>query len=271
MQGNGIVCYGCGSSNVEYDKTDRKIVCYQCGRRESFSRATLNQKSGVVRAKENALKFFKSGKYENAAHYAREALNILEDSVPALFVISFYDEFVAHKMGYMARFFRDVAEIPLLFEETEELRDLILAASPRLLDFEKEIIVLISKNMNASEDRPLLLRFFDELLPYFIKKRGSIDFFSKEQVELYHDLARHCGLPKTCFALLSSIETNPDSPYFSQAFYLQERTRYFYLNFVVPVGSVIRSMDEEFGAEFKSKLLAVYAKKKKKFEHDMEI
>ncbi|MDO4753570.1 MAG: hypothetical protein Q4A41_01075 [Bacillota bacterium] len=269
MLGNGIVCRGCGSPNVKYDSARRFIVCSQCGREEVFTRATMNANAEVVLGKENALKFFKSGKYEDAFHYARGVLNLLEDSAPALFIMSFYEEFVALKMGYMARFFESIADVPLLFDELEELRDLILCVASKMLEFEKEIISLVTKNMQGEEDKEILLKFLDELLPYFIKKRGSADFFSKELVEMYNELAGYCGIPRTCFALLSSIESNPDSPYFSKAFYLKDKTRYFYMNYVMPIGEIIEAMNEEFSAEFKSKFLAVYRKKKCKFENDM--
>lgn len=48
-------------------------------------------------------------------------------------------------------------------------------------------------------------------------------------------------------------------------FYLHSKTRYFYDNFVLPVGSILKNMKE---SDYKAKLLMAYEQKLTKFEKD---
>ena len=58
-------------------------------------------------------------------------------------------------------------------------------------------------------------------------------------------LAAFCSIPKTCFALLGAIESNPESPLKSGAFYLTGKSKRFYDEYVIPVGEIIDKMRSE--------------------------
>ena len=255
-------CHGCGSTNVVFDAKRRILKCNQCGKEEYYSRATLNANGKVVFGKQNAISFFTDGKYDESRHYAMEVLDISMDNAPSLYILSYVDEFVSGKAGAMHDFFKQIKSVPLEYDEVKELRELIWASAYRLMDYEKDIIELITLNMQAAEDRNDLTDFIDKICPYFISKRASADYLDKELSEMYGELAQHCGIPKTCFALIKSIGENPDSPVANNSFFLKAKAQYFYDNYVLAVGKIIESMKEN---EFKQKFIGAYSQKQKQF------
>ena len=266
MEGAGLQCHGCGSTNVVFDSKRRILKCNQCGKEEYYSRATLNSTGKVVFGKQNAMSFFNDGKYDEARHYALEVLDISMDNAPALYILSYVDEFVSGKSGEMQRFFNQMKDIALEYDEVKDLRELIWASAYRLMDYEKDIIQLITANMQAREDLPELTAFLDKICPYFISKRSSADYLDAELADMYKELAEHCGVPKTCFALLKSISENPDSPISNNSFFLKAKAKYFYDNYVEVIGGIIRSMAE---SEFKQKFVAAYAQKQNSFREQL--
>ncbi len=264
----GLKCNGCGSSNVTFDSKRRVLICNQCGKEEYYSRATLNASGKVLLSKDNAINFFAEGKFENAQHYALEVLNISQDNAPALFIMSYYDEIVMRKSGAISRFFDTVNDIALEGSEVEELQKLFIAAAYNMTDYEESIIKLMALNMQSEEDAQQLCGFIDKLCPYILMKRPSINFFTPSLCEMYGDLAEHCDIPKTCFALIKLIKQNPDSPYSDNSFYLQARSRYFYDNFILLVGGIIKKMKSQ---DLREKFISSYEKIKREYETDAKI
>ena len=264
----GIQCSGCGSSNVYIDHVRRVIKCNQCGKEEAYTRASMNANNKVVFSVENALRFFKEGRYNDAKKYAYDALNISKDNVPALFIIAFQEEFIERRSGAMKRFFSDVQEVLLEYDELKELRELIVAGIPRLSEFEPDIITLVATNMQTKEDEGPLCEFIDTICPYFIMKRPSINYLTRDMVDLYTELAEHCNIPKTCFALLKSLETNPESPFVKKDFYLGAKAKYFYDNYLLQIGDIIDSIrNKEVRAKFKN----AYLQKRTAFENELHL
>ena len=258
MDAAGLTCHGCGSTNVIFDAKTRVLHCNQRGSRQTYSRATLNKNGKVVFCKQNALGFFQSGQFDKAKHYSMDILNISMDNVTALYMMAFYDEFYEKRDGSMRSFFRQADEVALEYEEVLDLQKLISASAVRLINFEKEIITLFAKNMQSNEEADDLCQMIDKVCPYFIANRTSADFLDRELVELYKELAEHCSIPKTCFALLKGIETNPDSPFSDNSFYLQGKTKYFYEQYICAVREIIESMKD---ANYKAKFMAAYQSK----------
>ena len=266
MDMEGMTCHGCGSTNVSFDAKRRVLVCFQCGNEEYYSRATLNANGKVLFSKQNAMKFFADGKLDNAQYYALDVLNVSRDNAPALYIMAYYDEFVQRRDGALKEFFRTIDDVALEYDEVRELMQLFKASAYNLMDYEFDMILLLAKNMQADEDAKELGDLLDFFCPLFLSKRNSSSFLTPERIEIYRDLADHCDIPKTCFALIKAIQTNPDSPYAADTFHLKARTRYFYDHFVLPVGSVIAVMKE---TEMKPKFLAAYQKIKQQYEENM--
>lgn len=268
MDAGGFICKGCGSSKVTFDPESRKQICNQCGREEYYSRATLNKNGKVSFSSHNAVSFFLKGDYANATHYARDVLNIFKDNAPARFIISYSDEFSDHRSGAIKDFFYETTDIPLEYEEVRDLIKLFLASAYNLSDYEKEILVLVAINMQSPEDGPELCDFTDKFCPYLIKRRTSMDFLNNEMVDIYAQLAEHCGVPKTCYTLIKAIRENADSPYVTNGFFLKSKTQYFYQHFVLPVGIVLDRMNSD---EYKKKLQEAYKKQLQQFRQDASI
>lgn len=260
----GLQCSGCGSTNIVFDPKTRTVSCNQCGKRETYSRATMNKNNKVVYGKRNAINFFQEGNIEQARHYAEEVLNIHLDNAPSLFIMSYHDEYVKGQYNALKRFFADIKSVALEYEELEDLRNLFKASAVHLLDYENDVIQLLRKNMQGEQVE--LSVFLDSFCAYMISKRTSSQFLTAEQVEMYKDLVADLDMPKTCFALLKAIESNPESPYVGNEFYLKARTEHFYQNFVLPIGDIISSMKD---SDFKGKFISTFKQKKDKFIADM--
>ena len=261
----GLQCNGCGSTNVDFDAKNRVLTCRTCGKVEYYSRATLNANGKVVYGKRNAVNFFMSGQFDTARNYAHDVLNLSVDHAPSLFIIAYCDAFRAHKTTAMQDFFNQILDVPLEYEELQDLRELLCAAAVNLGDFEEPVIRLMALNMQAEEDKQDLCEFIDRVCPYWIARRPSASFLDQTLLSHYMDLAEHCGIPKTCFALLKGIETNPDSPYKSNSFYQEVKTRYFYQHYVNDVGKVIGKISN---AGIQQKFLQAYRQICAKFERD---
>lgn len=265
MEMEGMQCHGCGSTNVVFDPKRRILICNQCGKEEYYSRATLNANGKVVFSRRNAIRCFTDGKLDDARHYAMEVMNISMDNAPAMYILAYYDEFTARKPDSMKRFFQQIKDVALEYDEVTDLRGLLLASAYNLADYEEEVIHLIAVNMQSPEDAQALCEFVDTLCPYLIGKRTSASFMTKDLTEMYQELAGHCSIPKTCFALLKAIDTNPDSPYTDNSFYLKAKAQYFYEHYVASVGTVVSAISD---SSLKGKFSAVYQKKCEKYRAD---
>lgn len=268
MDVGGLLCRGCGSSNVTFNPQMRLLTCNQCGKEEFYERATLNANGKVVLSRQNAVNFFLEGKYDKAKHYAMDVLNISMDNVPALFIIAYSDEFVDKRNDSIRYFFEQVRDVALEHDEIQEMMKLVKASAYRLVNYEEQVIELFAKNMQSEECKEELNNFMDAICPYFISKRTSMDYLSQNLTEMYKELVEHCGIPKTCFALLKSIEENPDSPYASNSFFLSAKCKYYYEHYILPIGEVIKCITNE---DYRKKFMNAYDIKCEKYRQDTGI
>lgn len=267
MDLEGLQCHGCGSTNVTFDPKRRILSCNQCGNETYYSRASLNANGKVVYARRNAIHFFKEGRMDDARHYAMEVLNISMDNVPAMYILAYCDEFSARKPDAMRMFFENAKEVSLEYDEVRDICSLLMASAYNLADFEEQCIELVAVNMQAPEDARELCTVIDTICPYLIAKRPSSTFLTDSLTEKYRELAQHCGIPKTCFALLKSIETNPDSPYVRKTFYLKSKVQYFYDHYVASVGQVLQGMND---AQLRAKFMGAYESKCRQYLADAD-
>jgi hypothetical protein len=222
----------------------------------------------VVLSRRNAINFFVDGKYDDAKHYAMEVLNIAMDNAPAMFIMAYYEEFTEKRNDSIKSYFQRIKDLALEYDEVREMINLIKASAYRMVSYEEDIIELFAKNMQSDESRDELRTILDTLCPYFISKRTSSDYLNENLTGMYKELIGHCGIPRTCFALLDSIEKNPDSPYVDRSFYLHAKCEYYYEHYVVPIGDIIGTMgNDEWGNKFRS----VYEAKKNNYMKDAGI
>ena len=265
MELPNLQCKGCGSTNITFDSRTRKLICNQCGREEFYSRAALNSSGKVLYSRQNALKYFSEGSFDVALKYAHEVLNISLDYAAAMYIQAYVEDFVQGKTTALELFFDTEKTAALEYEEVRDLIRLFLYSRNYLMDYEEEVLDTIMPNMQAPEDKKELCTFVDSFSGNLIGKRPSMVFLTRSLIGKYAQLAAHCGIPKTCFALIEAIQKNPDSPYVGNRFFLKAKTRYFYDEFVKPIGTVIEAMEE--GA-YKQKFLNAYQMRKKQYETD---
>ena len=267
MEVQGLSCHGCGSTDVEFDPKTRKIHCNQCGREEYYSRAQLGATGKVAFAKDNAIRFFQEGNRASARKFAADVLNTMQDNAAALFIIAYCDEFVEGRSGAISDFFRKMENIPLEYDEVRDLIRLFTLSLYNLRDHESEMLVLMIRNMQSTADKKELETFIDTASPYCIARYPSEDFLDRDRVTLYCDIVAHCAVPKTCFALLKGIRTNPDSPYVGGGFRFKSRTQYFLDHYVKSVGEVLTAMQD---GPYKAKFLSGYREMVRQYEEDAE-
>ncbi len=268
MEFDKLECSGCGSANVEFDPRSRRLICNQCGNEEVYSRKRVNSGAKVIYSRDNAIRFFMDNNYSNAGKYAQDVLNISIDNAPALYIISYIEEFDNKKRGNMEKFFTVTRDLPLDYNEVEELKKLFLASPYKLIEHEEEFIRLIAINSQDESDKKDLCNFIDAISPYLIAKRPGISYLTAELAEMYSDLAGHCNIPKTCFALLDSIEKNPDSPYRNNTFSHTARNKYFYENYILPIGNIVKSINDTM---LREKFVAAYNFKVNSFNKNTNI
>ena len=268
MEVQGLTCHGCGSTDVEFDPVTRKVYCRQCGREEYYSRAQLGATGKVAFAKDNAIKFFKEGKRDSARKFAGDVLNTMLDNAAALFIMAYCDEFSEGRSGAMRDFFQRIDSIALEYDEVRDMLQLFTVSLYNLRNYESEMVTLMVRNMQSPEDRQELEKFIETVCPYCISKYPSIDFLTKDRTDLYCDLASHCNIPKTCFALIRGIQSNPDSPYVAKSFYMHSRTQYFYEHYVIPVGQIVEAMQD---GQYKAKFVSAYQSLSDKFQRDAQV
>lgn len=263
MNSLSMQCQGCGSGNVTFSPQRRMLVCNQCGKEEYYSRASLNTNGKVLHSKRNAIEFFKKGNLELSSQYAREVINISLDNAPALYILAYHDEFARGRAGTLKAFFLEMKDAALEYDEIRELMGLFLDSPYKLMDYENQVLRLAGDNLQSDLDKPALLDFADKLCPFLVMKRPSMGYLTSEMAGIYEQLAKRCGIPKTCFALIQSIKLNPDSPFVNDSFYLKHKSRYFYDHYVLPIQKILMAMED---SPLKDKFLSAYQLEKSRYE-----
>lgn len=265
---SGLVCSGCGSSDVVFEPRTRIVTCNQCGKQETYTRSSLNSSGEVLFAKENAIRFFKQGDLEEAMHYARDVLNISKDNIPALFIGGYYNEFVLGKPNAMKMVLNDICLMcDVQYDEVVDFQTLVLSAALNLVDYQTQILRFVWDNMQDPRDRQLMNSFVDKIVPYFISKEQTSEYLDEDLCDILCKIAQKFDIPNTCFMLLKSIKTIADSPYAGNNFHLQARCQCFFDTYVTRVGKVIYSMGT---SSYHDKFVAAFIQVENDFKIHME-
>ena len=265
-----IKCSNCGSSEGEWDSRKLTFHCFRCRRESHFLRKDIN--SDVGYRSEKAVQGFCDKNYDVAEKLAMEIVGISYYHAPANYILAYIGEIINHKYNKLDEFFTEMeSQEEIEDSEIEELEKMIISSPSRLIDYEPRIINLIAKHIAKDKSyeqmKSNLLRFTDTICPYWISTRTSSDFLTKELADIYKEMAQHCSIPKTCYALYNAIVKIPDSPCVNNTFYLTTKTRKFYENFILPIGEIINSIQDN---DTKAKFSAAYENRKKQFEAKMQ-
>lgn len=257
-------CPGCGQP-VDIDYKTRKGTCSWCGNIVSIPRKIFNSDGKVRNDIPCLIKNFKEKRYREALSNAENIFSVAIDYAPALFVRAYYESYVSDikNSNKMADFFAQLSELDLDAEEVEFLKEMFMLSIFKLDAYEHDILTWALANLPDDD----LLKFVDDFSPRIIGKRINIDFFVDGNGESYKEIAKKCSVPKTCYALLTAIRSNPDSPFLGNKFFLKTKTQRFYNDFVLPVGEIISSMSS---FELKGKFYQVYKQLRSTYENKMK-
>ncbi len=194
----------------------------------------------------NAVSAFAAKDFTTALKGAKEVLSNNADNIPAGFIAAFNEEVFNKRMHQLDGFFQKVPKLPgsVSAEDMEQLCQLFISGRLKLAGYETQILELVYTN--AQEMGPAAVcKFVDAFSPNIIASRTNGSFLAGGLAEVYTQLAAFCSIPKTCFTLLGAIESNPESPLKTGAFYMTGKSKKFYEDLVAPVGKIIDSMRSE--------------------------
>ena len=263
MDGMTLNCPGCGKP-VAVDPKTRQGECEYCGNYVTYPRRVFNQSSSVTNQWPGVLRSFEAKLYNEARAQASDVLAVAVDHAPALCVQAFYYGFVAEvkRADQMKRFFEQLEEIDLDPEEGDDLIKMFLMVAPKLWDYEDEILGWAVNHADNGQ----LLELVENFSPSLILRRTNIDFFTPQMAQIYKGIAARVTAPKTCYALMTAMVRNPDSPYPKNSFFLKTKTARFYQDFVLPLGEILNAMADQ---ATKEKFMHAYKAKRAELEQKM--
>lgn len=268
MEGEKYHCPNCGvtieASAINF-KT-RRATCMFCGKEVIFPKRNSTASPNAVHALNEAKSFFFDKNFTSAKSCAEQVVSMVPENAPALYIIAYYNAYIAEvkSRDSMERLFdQTLVDAELEIEEEECFKELLLKTIYHSCDYEEQIV----KKFVEYDDAKELLQFIDTFCPVVITKRPSTLWFTPKMAQLYAQCAKKATIPKTCFALLTAISKNPDSPLVTGDFFLRTKTMNFYNNFVVPIGTIIGSMAD---AQLRAKFTGAYNKVKAEFESKMK-
>ena len=195
---------------------------------------------------DNAVAAFVAKDFNSAVKGATEVMASDAQNIPAGFIVAFNEQVFKRKANQLDRFFDNVPKLPgsISSEDMEKLCRLFSAGRLKLADYETQVLELVYASGNELGPAAVC-KFVDEFSPNIIASRSDARFMSAELVDAYMKLSAFCSIPKTCFALLGAIDSNPASPLKNGAYYLTGKSKKFFDEYVTPVGAIIDNMRSE--------------------------
>lgn len=260
MEGETYNCPSCGAPVPAgyIDFKSRRATCPFCGNAIVFRRKTINSSGGVSHNVELAIREFMQGNMVSSRRHAEDVLSVAVDNLPSLFIVAYIEGFVnatRTRIHLDRLFYETVPSVEADDEEISMWLPMLQKSVTHLGDYEGPILTLV-KNMCPPKEAA---EFMDGFSPYLLVRRSSTVFFTNEVKNGYLDITKKGMAPKTWFALLSSLEKNPDSPIPGATYYLTTKTKLFHDEYLLPVGEILSAIPEE---TLRRKFLAVYAKTK---------
>lgn len=211
-----------------------------------------------------AYQSFIKGDFITAQKGAVAVLQNCPDSIPAKYILAFYQSFIENTANRNAvhKFFDENKYVSLCDDDVKQIKNLFLVSATKIMAFEEDVIGML---MRAESGPTGIAGFADIFCVKIIPLQKSIDFLTDSRLNMYCKLAQE-GAVKTCLALLSIIKTNPDSPIPGNKFYLTERAVTFRDRYMKRIEKVILSMQN---SEVRAKFAAVYRNELMKYEQQM--
>lgn len=267
MEGEKYLCPSCGMP-VPADRINyrtRRAHCDFCGQEIIFPKRNSTASPSAVHALNQARDFFFSGDFNSALRCAQTVVEMVPKHAAALYIIAYHKAFVAdikNRVSLDNLFNEVLPDAEFEIEEEELFKSLLLKTMSHSIDYEEQILEKFVEYDDAKE----VAEFMEQFCPYAISKRVSIEWFTPDLAATYATVSARTSIPKTCYALFTSLSKNPDSPLSDGTFYLKTKAKRFYDNYLLPVGKVINNMADQ---TFRAKFVAVYDKVRSQFENQM--
>lgn len=247
MEGQRYLCPGCGSP-IPTEKMDfktREATCDFCGLHFVFPKKHSTASPNAVIALNEAYHLFVNGSFESAKDSAQTALSMTSNNVAALFIVAYYDAFIAsvkNSKSLDRLFYNVLKDAEFEIEEEEMFKKLLIKTLKHTSEYEKEILSKFSEYDDAKE----LGDFVDQFSPYSILSKTNFDLFDKELFDLYKKVIKKTHIPKTLFSLTNFLLKCSDSPLASNSFFLKTKAKRIYDEYILPIGELfaVRSRNE---------------------------
>lgn len=267
MEGETYKCQGCGSqipaSNIDF--RTRSATCPWCGLKVIFPKKHSTASPNAQIALDEAMELFLMGNFDSAKKCAESVLSMVNRNAAASFIIDYYFAFIAptKKSSVMLDFFKnELEDAEFDIEEEEMFKKLLLKTISHIGEYEEQILKKFSEYDSPKE----LADFVEVFSPLLILKRTSFNWLNKEMVEIYKAISRKVAIPKTWYALYSSILKNSESPFVGNNWYLKTKTERIYNEVVIPIGEIFSLISDE---TLKIKFSNAYTKAKMAYEKKM--
>ena len=246
MEGQVFQCPGCFTTIPAecIDFKTRRAVCPSCGNLVILKRRDINNSDKVVYDVKNAVNYFLDANYDTANRFAESALSVAVDNAAALFIIAYYCAFSAEtktRKHLDKYFYETLPELELDADEAEYCKQLWLKTVPHLVDYEKIILTKMLETQSPKD----LGAFVESFSPYAIARRTNSEWLDKDMAELYKTINEQTDIPKTWFALYSSLGKNPDSPELGNTYYLTTKASRFFNNYILRIGEIFSKIKNE--------------------------
>ncbi len=267
MEGEKYRCQGCGSeipSSMINFKT-RSAKCPWCGLDVVFPKKHSTASPNARYAIEEAYSLFMSDSFDSSLKCAEHALTMVNNSIIATFIIYYYKSYVDNNKNskLISDFFLSKLEdIEFEIEEEEMFKNMLCKKANKVEHFEAQIL----KKFSEYDDEKELGEFVERFSPALILNRKTFDWLTPSMIETYKTITNRTSIPKTWYALYTSIIKNPDSPVSNNQFYLKTKTNRIYNDCLLPIGEIFNLINDKTN---KDKFYNAFLKVKSIFDSKM--
>lgn len=268
MEGEKYRCQGCGSeipSNLINFKT-RHATCPWCGLEVVFPKRHSTASPNAQIAIEEAYNLFMSDNFDSSLKCAEHALTMVNTSAVATFIIDYYKSFVAfnkNTKSIESFFLNKLPNFDFEIEEEEMLKNMLYRKALKVGVYEEQIL----EKFEEYDDSKELSEFVENFSPILIGKRENFNWLTSNMIEVYKKITRKTSIPKTWYALYSSLVKNPESPLQNDSFYLKTKTNRIYIECILPIGEILNLIED---SNYKEKFSKGYLKIKTVYELKMK-
>lgn len=262
MEANLYICPHCGTAFDEnaVDHKTRRALCKMCGCEAVFPKRHITASPNALLALQEGARLFLNGSLESAKTCAETAISMSRDNIAALYIIGYYKAFraeIKNSKSLDELFNNILPEAEIEIEEEEMFKQFVIKTINHSREYEEQILAKLA----IFDDPKELAEFVEAFSPFAIMSRQSFSWLTPKMLSIYLEITRRTNIPKTWYALYSSLLKNPDSPFVGNTFFLRTKSERILHEVVEPIGQIFNAItDEALKNKFASAYNAVYQK-----------